>query len=142
MWLKFATVPDLGVPGNSLIQQKVKVTQSCLILCDPMDCSPPGYSAHGILQVRILEQVAIPFSRGSSQPRDRTQVSCIAGGVFYCLSRQGSPDSIETSGILETQLWLSCIPTLVFSIFHFFKLIKFFILMPSLLLISKMCLFS
>ena len=47
-------------------------------LCDPMDCSPPGSSVHGILQARILEWVAIPFSRGSSTPRDQTQVSCIA----------------------------------------------------------------
>ena len=56
---------------------KVKVTQSCLTLCDPMD-----YTVHGILQVRILEWVAFPFCRGSSQPRDRTQVSHIAGGFF------------------------------------------------------------
>ena len=55
----------------------VKVTQSCLTLCDLMD-----YTAHGILQARILEWVAFPFSRGSSQPRDRTQVSRIAGGFF------------------------------------------------------------
>ena len=48
-------------------------------LSDSMDCSLPGSSVHGILQARILEWVAIPFSRGSSQPRDRTQVSCIAG---------------------------------------------------------------
>ena len=48
-------------------------------LCDPMDCSLPGSSVHGILQARILEWVAIPFSRGSSQSRDQTQVSCIAG---------------------------------------------------------------
>ena len=47
-----------------------------------MDCSPPGSSIHGILQGRILEWVAISFSRGSSQPRDRTQVSCIAGRRF------------------------------------------------------------
>ena len=60
----------------------VLVTQSCLTLCDPMDCSPPGSSVHGILQARILEWVAIPFSRGSSQPRDGTQVSCIAGRFF------------------------------------------------------------
>ena len=50
------------------------VTQSCLTLCDPMDCSPPGSSVHEILQARILEWVAMPSSRGSSQPRDRTQV--------------------------------------------------------------------
>ena len=49
--------------------------QSCLTLCDPMDCSPPGSSVHGILQARILEWVARPFSRGSSRPRDWTHVS-------------------------------------------------------------------
>ena len=47
-----------------------------------MDCSPPGFYVHGILQARVLEWVAISFSRGSSQPRDRTQVSCIAGRCF------------------------------------------------------------
>ena len=56
---------------------KVKVAQLCLILCDPMD-----YTVHGILQASILEWVAVPFSRGSSQSRDRTHVSCIAGGFF------------------------------------------------------------
>ena len=50
--------------------------------CDPMDCSPPGSSVYGILEARILEWVAIPFSRGSSQLRDRTQVSCIEVGFF------------------------------------------------------------
>jgi len=52
-------------------------SQSCPTLCDPMD-----YTVHGILQARILEWVAFPFSRGSSQSRDRTQVSCIAAGFF------------------------------------------------------------
>ena len=47
------------------------MTQSCLTLCDPMDCSPPGFSVHEILQARILDWVAIPFSRRSSQPRDQ-----------------------------------------------------------------------
>ena len=54
---------------NRLVTSKkteVKVAQSCLTLCDPMDCSPPGSSVHGILQARILEWVFIPFSRGSS----------------------------------------------------------------------------
>ena len=60
----------------------VLVTQSCLTLCDPMDYSLPGSSGHGILQARILEWVAFPFSRGSSRPRDQTQVSCIAGRFF------------------------------------------------------------
>ena len=56
---------------------KVKVTQSYPTLCDPMD-----YTVHGILQARIMEWVALPFSRGPSQPRDQTQVSCIAGRFF------------------------------------------------------------
>ena len=56
---------------------KVRVAQLCPTLCDPMD-----YRVHGVLQARILEWVAFPFSRGSSQPRDRTQVSHIAGGLF------------------------------------------------------------
>ena len=58
-------------------KRKVKVIQSCLTLCNPMD-----YTAHGILQARILEWVAFPFSRRSSQPRDWTQVSRIAGRFF------------------------------------------------------------
>ena len=60
----------------------ILITQSCLIICDPMDCSPRGSSVHGIPQARILQWVAIPFSRGSSQPRDQTQVSRIAGRFF------------------------------------------------------------
>ena len=59
---------------NKIEKVKMKVTQLCLTLCDPVD-----YPVHGILQARILEWVAFPFSRGSSQPRDRAQVSCIAG---------------------------------------------------------------
>ena len=56
---------------------EMKGAQSCLTLCDPMD-----YTVHGILQARILEWVAFPFSRGSSQPRNQTRVSCIASGFF------------------------------------------------------------
>ena len=59
---------------SKLKKVKVKFAQSCPTLCDPMD-----YTIHGILQARILTWVAFPFSRGSSQPRDQTQVSCIAG---------------------------------------------------------------
>ena len=55
----------------------------CLIFCDPVDCSPPGSSAHGIFQARTLEWGAISSSRGSSRPRDRTRVSCIS-----CTGRQ------------------------------------------------------
>ena len=56
--------------------------QSCPTLCDPMDCSPPGSSVHGIFQARVLEWVAISFYRGSSWPRDRTRVSHIVGRRF------------------------------------------------------------
>ena len=65
--------------GSATVLSKVnvKVTQSCPTLCDPMDCV-----VHEILQARILEWVAFPFSRGSSQPRDQTQVSRIASGFF------------------------------------------------------------
>ena len=66
--------------------KKLKLGGMCMLspvtLCDPMDYGPSGSSVHGILQARILEWVAIPFSRGSSQPRDWTQVSCIASRFF------------------------------------------------------------
>ena len=58
------------------------MTQSGLILCNPMDCNLSGSSVHEVLQARILEWVAISFSRESSRPRDRTRVSCIAGRCF------------------------------------------------------------
>ena len=67
---------------------EVKVAQSCLTPCDPMDCT-----SHGILQARILEWAAFPFPRGSSQPRDRTPVSCIAGGFSLPAEPQGKPGS-------------------------------------------------
>ena len=59
-----------------------KPLQLCPILSGSMDCSPPGSYVHGILQARILGWVAVPSTRGCSQPRDETQVSCIAGGFF------------------------------------------------------------
>ena len=63
----------------------VLVAQLCLTLCDPMDCSPPASDVRGILQTRILEWVAILLSKGSSQPRDQTWVSCIASMFFTIL---------------------------------------------------------
>ena len=64
------------------VKSESEVAQSCLTLCNPVDCSPPGSSIHGILQARVLEWDAIAFSRGSSRPRDRTQVFHIAGRRF------------------------------------------------------------
>ena len=78
---RFFTTKPLGKSCTTL-KVKVLVTQSRLILCDPMGCSPPGSFLHGILQARKLEWVAIPFSRGSSWPRDQTHVSCFAGSFF------------------------------------------------------------
>ena len=79
-----------------------KSLQSCLTVCDPMDCSPPGSSVHGVLQARILEWVALPSSRGYSQPRDRTHVSyvsCIGRQVFYHQCHLGSLLSPEETSI-------------------------------------------
>ena len=64
----------------------MKVIQSCLTFCDPMD-----YTVHGILQARIVEWVAFPFPRGSSQPKDGTQVSCIAGRFFTSRATKETP---------------------------------------------------
>ena len=73
------------------------VTQSCLTLCDPMDYSPPGSSVHGIFQARILERVAIPFSRGSAQPKDQTPFSCITGR-FFTTKQADKPYFLVTDG--------------------------------------------
>ena len=73
-------------PACRFLKRQVKSLQSCPILCIPMDCSPPGSSVHGILQARILEWVAIPFSRGFSQPRNQTWVSCVASKFLYPMS--------------------------------------------------------
>ena len=76
------TVLVVVMPGYLWKSVKVLVAQSCLTLCNTTDCSPPGSSLCGILQARILEQVAIPFSRRTSWSRDQTQVSYNAGGFF------------------------------------------------------------
>ena len=72
------------------VKVKMLVAQSCPTLCDPMACSPPGSSIHGILQARIQEWVAIPSSRGSSRPRDQTWVSHIAGRFFTAWATRGA----------------------------------------------------
>ena len=98
----------LKVPGASedvsdgcywyLVDRGQRVcAQSCPTLCNPMDCSRPGSSVHGILQARILEWVAISFSRGTSRPRDWTHASCLAGG-FFTTEPPGKPE--QRSGML------------------------------------------
>ena len=103
-WLSYVNPQPLlnSFPGLScfsffinLLLSEVKwneVAQSCPTLCDPVDCSPPGSSVHGILQARILEWVAISFSRGSFWPRDQTQVSHIAGRCFNLWATREAPN--------------------------------------------------
>ena len=89
------------------------ILKSCPTLWDPVDCSLPGPSAHGIFQARILEWVAISSSRGSSQPRDRTLVSCIGRWFLYCWAirkAQGGlvfalGNALENSLALSSSLW-------------------------------------
>ena len=81
---------NAGKSSWSIIKVKVKDAQSCPTLCDPMDCT-----VQGILQARILEWVAFPFSRGSSQPRHRTQVSPHCSWIFSQLSHKRSPRIME-----------------------------------------------
>ena len=100
-------IPETGEPGvltsmgshrvghdRSDLAAAAAVIQLCLTLCHPMDCSPPGTSAHRLLQVRMMKWVAIPFSKGSSQPRDQTQVSHIAGRFFTLWATKKPPWSI------------------------------------------------
>ena len=84
------------------------VAQSCLTLCNSKDCSPPGSSVHGILQARILEWVAMPSSRESSWPRDKTRISCIAGRffTFWATSEAHSFRDMCDSFILKTGFFL------------------------------------
>ena len=90
-------------------ESESEVTQSCPTPCDSMDCSPPGSSVHGILHARVLDWVAISFSRGSSQPRDRTRGSRIAGRCFIVWAT-GKPligiiDKKKCVRYLEYTLW-------------------------------------
>ena len=81
----------------------VLVAQLCLTLCDCTDCSPPGSSVLEILQTRTLEWVVIFFSRGSSQPRDRTQVSHITGRLFTVWATKEAIEGIMISEISQTE---------------------------------------
>ena len=81
-------VPQFGTKASLILSYSTRartcsITQSCPTLFDPMDCSPPGSSVHGISQAGILEWVAISSSRGSSRPRDQTCISCVS-----CIGRQ------------------------------------------------------
>ena len=88
-----------------------EVAQSYLTLCNPVDCSLPCSSVHGIFQARVLEWVAISFSRGSSRLRDRTQVSRIVSKALNHLSHQGSPT--KTRGLSNEMLMIKDIMLLL-----------------------------
>ena len=81
VWDSMTSPAAMSVPSIT-VSQSVLVAHSYPTLCDLIDCSPPGSSVREIFQARILEWVAISFSKGSSQPRDWTQVSCTAGRFF------------------------------------------------------------
>ena len=99
---------------------RAQLLQLCLTVCDLRDGSPLGSSLHGILQAGILERVAMPSSRRSSQPRDRTHVSCVAGGFFtteslgkprYTMKSESEsvshsvmPNSLRPHGLQPTRL--------------------------------------
>ena len=91
LWFLFPSfLHELLFHYSFLKCQWSEVAQSCPTLCDLMDSSLPGSSIHGIFQARILEWVAISFSRGSSWPRDRTWVSCTSGRLYH-MSHLGRP---------------------------------------------------
>ena len=94
---QFNTLQDVkmsSMASKFLLGATESTAQSCPTLCNPMDCSPPGSSVRGILQATILEQGSISSSGRSSQPRDRTHVSCIsciARQIFYHQGHLGNP---------------------------------------------------
>ena len=96
----FTTAPSRK-PWFSLYAKWREVAQSCLTLCNPMDCSPPGSSIHGIFQARMLKWVAISFSGGSSQPRERTWASRLQADSLL-----SKPPANPT--------WQTCMPSLLF----------------------------
>ena len=98
-----------GIPAGQVLfivlNVKSEVTQSCPTLCDPMEYSLLGSFIHGIFQARILGWVVISFSRGSSQPRDRTRVSCIAGRLFTAWATRESGEFIVLVYIKYLNHW-------------------------------------
>ena len=84
-----------------------------------MDCGPPGSSVHGILQARVLEWVAIPFSRGSSQPGDWTKVSCIAGRLGMDFIK-----IIIHQGYIQYNVWMKTSFQLIWAVNFFFWMKK------------------
>ena len=106
-WSPLRAVLQGTAPHCALTPEREKereVAQLCPTLCNPMGRSLPGSSVHGIFQTRILEWVAISFSRGSSRPRDRTLVSCIAGRRFTVWTTRESQSGSETCSVVSDSL--------------------------------------
>ena len=141
-------------PPSALEKHESEVAQLCLTLCDPTNCSLPGFSIHGIFQARVLEWVAISFSRGSSQPRDRTQVCRIGGRHFTAWAIREAllpwtsllnpapiwsvPSLLKTGGSLAA---LPCrsehrIRLSFKTLWHYFLMVLFCELLPSSLVLS------
>ena len=98
-WVKLEPIIQSEVSQKEKHQYSIsEVAQSCLILCNPRDCSLSGSSVHGIFQARVLEWIGISFSRGSFRPRNQTLVSRIAGRCFYRLTQR----------MTNTIMFLSC----------------------------------
>ena len=99
---------------------KVLAAQLCPIFCNAMDCSPPGSSIHGIFQARILQRVAVSYPRGSSQPRDRTHVSCIScigRWILYHQHPLGSHFPLCTPHNLLCSI--NCLPDMAVTVYTF-----------------------
>ena len=90
---------------STFIAAAAQSLQSCPALCDTMDCSLPGSSVHGILQARILKWVAMLFSRGSSWPRNWTQISCLAGRFFTAESPRNFYTSYQKHWACLSTFW-------------------------------------
>ena len=97
--------------GSSVFMCCTELLQSCPALCDPIDCSLPGSSVHGILQAKILEWVAVPFSRGSSAPRDEigvSYISCVGCWLFFLpFAPPGKLTEFITAAFLNLKAFLS-----------------------------------
>ena len=123
--------------NSGFVSLSVLVTQLCQTLCNLMDCSPPGSSVHWISQARILEWVTVPFSRGSSQPRDWTCVSCIVNSSLPSespgINRMNFINQVYKAAV-NSRAWVnfafvgSCqvYDTSLFSSFFFFAVVVHF----------------
>ena len=113
----FGLLCRLQTMHKEKVWKNVLVAELCLTPWDPMGCSPPGFSVHVILQARILEWVAIPFSRGFSWPRDQTWVSCISGRFFTTWATKEAPCRKAFNITWTVLRFLTCLSLLHFCTF-------------------------